>query len=58
MSYTVRMAERTFTFRIDDDLLAEIEAWARKQPVPPSRGAAIRYLLRRGLDSEKQESGG
>ena len=53
MSYTVLMTERTFTFRIDDDLLAEIDAWARKQPVPPSRGAAMRYLLRRGLKAEE-----
>ena len=55
MSYVVPMSERTFTFRTDDDFLEEIDAWARKQPIQPSRGAAVRYLLRRGLDAEKEE---
>lgn len=48
------MTERTFTFRADDALFDALDAWRREQTVPPSRGAAIRYLIERGIEAERE----
>ena len=34
------------------DLRDRIDAWRNSQAVPPSRAAAIRYLIERGLERE------
>lgn len=38
---------------IDKKLQREIERWRRKQAELPSRSAAIRALVRKGLENEK-----
>jgi hypothetical protein len=41
-----------FDFRLSVALLARVDKWRNRLPVPPSRSAAMRYLLERGLDAE------
>jgi antitoxin component of RelBE/YafQ-DinJ toxin-antitoxin module len=42
----------TFNMRLDDDLEAEVVAWA--QPYGLSKAAAIRVLLRMALKNEEK----
>ena len=42
------------SFRMDYHLEKELEHWRKLRPKPPSRSRAIRVLLRRALDAEKQ----
>ena len=43
------------SFRMDYHLEKELEHWRKLRPKPPSRSRAIRVLLRRALDAEKQK---
>jgi len=41
------------TFRLSDEKIAEIDAWAARQPDKPSRSEALRRLIEFGLKSRK-----
>ncbi len=43
---------------VDGELLADVEQLRQAQPVPPSRAALVRRLLRRGLDGFRAETSG
>lgn len=45
------ICEARFSMRVADDLLVKVEEWRRSQAIIPSRSAAIRYLVERGLSS-------
>ena len=40
-----------FPLRIEDSLMAEVDAWARKEGLEISRSEALRRLVRAGLTS-------
>jgi len=40
------------TFRLSDDFMARLDAWASRQPDRPSRSEAIRRLVELGLRSK------
>ena len=44
------------TFRLSDEFIATIEAWAAQQPDQPGRSAAIRRLVERGLSVRTKTS--
>lgn len=37
--------DKRFDMRISVELLARVDEWRLKQPIVPSRGAAIRYMI-------------
>lgn len=37
--------------RLPPDLLDKIERWRNSQPVPPTKAAAVRYLLEYAVDA-------
>jgi hypothetical protein len=39
-----------FEMRLESDMREAIDAWRNRQPVPPSMAAAIRYILKVGLE--------
>jgi hypothetical protein len=41
------------TFRLSDEKVAEIEAWAARQPDKPSRSEALRRLIDLGMKTRK-----
>lgn len=41
------------TFRLSDEKIAEIDAWAVRQPDKPSRSEALRRLIDVGLKARK-----
>lgn len=41
---------------IGRELAAEIDRISRQQTVPASRGAAVRYLIARGLEAVRREA--
>jgi len=41
--------------RISTELNARIESWMAKQPVPPSKTAAVQYLIELGLEVAERE---
>jgi len=42
--------------RCHPPLLAQLDAWCKQQPIPPSRAAAIRHLTEKALRSERPRS--
>jgi hypothetical protein len=42
---------------LDPGLVAGVESWRRQQPEIPTRAAAIRRLLQRGLEVERYVHG-
>jgi len=42
------------SFALDPELLAQIEAWIAKQPVPPSKTALIEAALRQFLSGNRR----
>jgi hypothetical protein len=51
------METERFEMRAPKDWLAEVDEWRREQPIPPSRAAAIRYLVEAGLKAAEKSSG-
>jgi uncharacterized protein len=51
----VAMSER-FEMRVDEDTLARVDKWRRKQRDVPSRAEAMRRLVERGLEKASGES--
>jgi hypothetical protein len=43
------MRENRFEMLIAPELLARVDEWRQRQTVPPTRAAAMRYLIERGL---------
>jgi hypothetical protein len=39
------------TFRLSDEKVAEIDAWAARQPEKPSRSEALRRLIDLGIEA-------
>jgi hypothetical protein len=39
------------TFRLSDEKVAEIDAWAARQPDKPSRSEALRRLIDLGIEA-------
>jgi hypothetical protein len=39
------------TFRLSDEKVAEIDAWAARQPDKPSRSEALRHLIDLGIEA-------
>lgn len=39
------------TFRLSDEKLAEVDAWAARQPDKPSRSEALRRLIDLGMQT-------
>jgi hypothetical protein len=44
------MLTERFEMRFSPELIDKIDQWRETQPVPPSRAAAIRYLIETGLE--------
>lgn len=44
------MADVHIQMVIRHELVVEIDKWREKQPIRPSRTAAIHYMLEKGLD--------
>lgn len=42
--------------RMEDDLIERLDRWRTSQTVPPSRAAAIRYLVAEGLNAGVAQS--
>jgi hypothetical protein len=53
-TYDAVMATERFEMRYPPDLLKKIDEWCEQQPAPPSRAAAIRYLIELGLEHAKK----
>lgn len=55
------MPERTrkmtnlIAVRLDDEQLARLNSWRKKQDDPPTRAEAIRKLMERGLNADEAE---
>jgi hypothetical protein len=45
-----------FEMRISPELLAAIDAWARKQPDTPARATAIKRLIAMSLDAAEKKA--
>lgn len=43
------MNDERFDFRIPRELLARVDDWRQRQTVPPTRAAAMRFLIEQGL---------
>jgi hypothetical protein len=41
------------TFRLSDEKIAEIDAWAARQPDKPSRSEALRRLIALGMKAPR-----
>jgi hypothetical protein len=50
------MKTERLEMRIDPQLREDIDRWREQQAVPPSRSAAIRYLLVHGLREAPRET--
>ena len=46
------MLSERFEMRFNAELVEKIDQWRNTQPVPPSRAAAIRYLLEKALETQ------
>jgi hypothetical protein len=46
------MLSERFEMRFNPELVEKIDQWRNAQPVPPSRAAAIRYLLEKALETQ------
>jgi hypothetical protein len=47
------MLSERFEMRFSPELVEKIDQWRQAQPVPPSRAAAIRYLIESGLEARQ-----
>jgi hypothetical protein len=46
------MRDERFEMRVPRELLARVDEWRQEQTVPPTRAAAMRYLIEQGLKNE------
>ena len=44
----------TFTFRIPPELRDELDRWQKSQLIWPSRSQVVLYLIRRGIEAERE----
>jgi hypothetical protein len=54
------MAEMTgrLELRLPPEMLDRIERWRQRQPAPPTKATAIRYIMELGLAEAEKSSGG
>jgi hypothetical protein len=57
--YLTAMKRKTahIDIRVEPQLIEKIDAWRTQQRVPPSRAAAIGYMLEHFIKHDREESG-